>query len=326
MTAKGLLTTTIGSFPKPDYLQKARNQFSAGKLSREDLEELERQATREVIALQEGLGIDILVDGEMARGDMVAYFAENLEGMELGGLVRSYGNRYYHKPAIKEHVRWTRPITLDYYTFAQGLTDKPVKGLLTGPYTIVEWSFIEGYDTRREAIMAMADVVNQEALELERAGATYIQIDEPALHTRPEADLDDAIESFDIVTRGLTARTVVHICYGDLDRVYPRMLDMPVDEFNLALCNTDYQWLELFKKDPFTKVLGAGVFDVHTHRVPSVEEVKAGIHKVLELLPPEQVVINPDCGLKTRTWDEAAAQLQVMVQATHEVRKDLGIE
>lgn len=323
---KPLLTTTIGSFPKPEYLQKARNAASAGKLSVDELQELERKATREVIELQEALGIDLLVDGEMARGDMVAYFAEHLEGMELGGLVRSYGNRYYHKPVIKERVRWTRPITLDYYNFAQGLTQKPVKGMLTGPYTIVEWSFIEGYDSRHDAVMAMAEVVHQEALELERAGATYIQIDEPALHTRPEEDLDSAIEAVNRVTEGLRARTIVHICYGDLERVYPRMLDMNVDEFNLALCNTNYQWLDLFRRDPFTKVLGAGVFDVHSHRVPSVQEVKDGIYKVLELLPPERVVINPDCGLKTRTWDEAAAQLRVMVQATREVKQELGLE
>jgi 5-methyltetrahydropteroyltriglutamate--homocysteine methyltransferase len=322
---KPLLTTTIGSFPKPDYLQKARNAASAGKLSVDELQDLERKATKEVIELQEGLGIDLLVDGEMARGDMVAYFAENLEGMELGGLVRSYGNRYYHKPVIKDRVRWTRPITLDYYNLARSLTDKPVKGMLTAPYTIVEWSFIEGYDTRRDAVLAMAEVVHQEALELERAGATYIQIDEPALHTRPEEDLDTAIESMNIVTDGLKATTIVHVCYGDLDKVYPKMLDMKVDEFNLALCNVDYQWLDLFKKDKFTKVLGAGVFDVHSHRVPTVEEMKDGIKKVLELLPPEQVVINPDCGLKTRTWDEAADQLRVMAQATREVKQELGL-
>ena len=323
---KPLLTTTIGSFPKPEYLQKARNAASAGKLSVDELQDLERKATKEVIELQEELGIDLLVDGEMARGDMVAYFAENLEGMELGGLVRSYGNRYYHKPVIKDRVRWTRPITLDYYNLAQSLTDKPVKGMLTAPYTIVEWSFIEGYDTRRDAVLAMAEVVHQEALELERAGATYIQIDEPALHTRPEEDLETAIESMNIVTDGLKARTIVHVCYGDLDKVYPQMLDMKVDEFNLALCNVDYQWLDLFKKDKFTKVLGAGVFDVHSHRVPTVEEMKDGIKKVLELLPPDQVVINPDCGLKTRTWDEAADQLRVMTQATREVKQELGLE
>jgi 5-methyltetrahydropteroyltriglutamate--homocysteine methyltransferase len=324
--SKPLLTTTIGSFPKPEYLQKARNAASAGKLSVDELQDLERKATKEVIELQEELGIDLLVDGEMARGDMVAYFAENLEGMELGGLVRSYGNRYYHKPVIKDRVRWTRPITLDYYNLAQSLTDKPVKGMLTAPYTIVEWSFIEGYDTRRDAVLAMADVVHQEALELERAGATYIQIDEPALHTRPEEDLDTAIEAMNIVTDGLKATSIVHVCYGELGEVYPRMLDMNVDEFNLALCNVDYQWLDLFKKDKFTKVLGAGVFDVHSHRVPTVEEVKGGIKKVLEILPPDQVVINPDCGLKTRTWDEAADQLRVMVQATREVKQELGLE
>ncbi|MCH8995140.1 MAG: methionine synthase, partial [Chloroflexi bacterium] len=163
---KGLLTTTVGSFAKPTYLQQARNQRARGKISSEELLELERKATREVIALQEEIGLDILVDGEMARGDMVAYFGEHLPGMELGGLVRSYGNRYYHKPIVKSAVSWEKPITLDMWRFAQGLTEKPVKGMLTGPYTIIEWSFDEHYPSRRDAVLAMAEVIHREAQEL----------------------------------------------------------------------------------------------------------------------------------------------------------------
>jgi 5-methyltetrahydropteroyltriglutamate--homocysteine methyltransferase len=222
-----LQTTTVGSFPKPEYLQKARNQFSSGKLSLEQLQELEQKATREVIALQEELGLDILVDGEMARGDMVAFFAELLPGMEIGGLVRSYGNRYYHKPVIKDRVRWQEPMTVEMWRFAQGLTDKPVKGMLTGPYTMVEWSFIEGYDNMRDAVLDMARAVHAEAVELDKAGATFIQIDEPALSTRLQ-DIDLAIEAMAIVTDGLRARTATHICYGDFASAYPRFLDMPV--------------------------------------------------------------------------------------------------
>src|SRR4030065_635435 len=137
--SSGLLTTTVGSVPNPAYLKQARTQHAAGRLSREELAELERRATKEVIALQEELGIDILVDGEMDRGDMVAFFAEQLDGMKLGGLVRSYGNRYYHKPVITGPLRWTAPMTLETWRFAQELTTKPVKGMLTGPHTIVDW-------------------------------------------------------------------------------------------------------------------------------------------------------------------------------------------
>lgn len=323
---KGLLTTTVGSFPKPDYLQKARNQHSAGKLSHEELRKLEERATREVIALQEELGLDILVDGEMARGDMVAYFAEHLPGMEIGGLVRSYGNRYYRKPIVKGAVRWNGPITLDMWRFAQSLTQKPVKGMLTGPYTIVEWSFLEGYDTRRDAVLAIAEAIHQEALELDRAGAQYIQIDEPALSTRME-DIDLAIEAMGIVTDGLKAKTITHMCYGDFASAYPRFLDMPVVQFDLEMANSGYDLVELLKRGfPEDKEIAWGVLDVHSHVIETVAQVKAGIRQGLEVLPPERLYIDPDCGLKTRTWEEAAAKLRVMMQAVREVRQELGIE
>ncbi len=324
---KGLLATTVGSFPKPDYLQRARNHHAAGKLSREELHDLERKATREVIALQEEIGLDILVDGEMARGDMVVYFAEHLRGMEIGGLVRSYGNRYYHKPIVKTEVRWQAPITVDMWRFAQSLTEKPVKGMLTGPYTMVEWSFLEGYEDFREAVLEMARAVHQEAAELDRAGAKYIQIDEPALSTRLE-DIDLAIEAMAIATEGLQAKTLTHICYGDFPSAYPRFLDMPVQQFDLELANSGYDLVELFKSRGFpeAKEIAWGVIDVHSHVVETVEQVKAGIKRGLEVLPPERLFIDPDCGLKTRTCDEAAAKLRVMLQAVREVRRELGIE
>ena len=323
---QGLLTTTVGSFPKPPYLQKARNQFARGKLSYEELHELELQATREVIALQEEVGLDILVDGEMARGDMVAYFAEHLPGMEIGGLVRSYGNRYYHKPIVKGELRWPGPVTLDMWKYARSLTDKPVKGMLTGPYTMVEWSFLEGYDTFRDAVLAMARAIHEEAAELDRAGARYIQIDEPALSTRLE-DLDLAIEAMAICTDGLKAKTITHVCYGDFVSAYPRFFDMPVVQFDLEMDNRGYDLAELLKTKGFpeNKEIAWGVIDVHSHVVETVEHVKEGIRRGLEVLPPERLYIDPDCGLKTRTWEEAEAKLRVMTQAVREVRQELGI-
>ncbi len=324
---KGLITTTVGSFPKPPYLQKARNQFSAGKLSREELDELERQATREVIALQEEIGIDILVDGEMARGDMVVFFAEHLEGMEAGGLVRSYGNRYYHKPVVKGSIRWTAPMTVDMWRYAQSLTDKPVKGVLTGPYTMVEWSFVEGYDDFRSAVLEMARAVNYEALELDRAGAPFIQIDEPALYTRLD-DIDLAIEAMGIATEGLKARTATHICYGDFVSVYPRFLDMPVKQFDLEMANSSHDLVELLKTKGFPedKEIAWGVVDVHNHQIETVDQVVAEIKRGLEVLPPERLYIDPDCGLKTRTWDESADKLRVIAQGVAQVKNELGIE
>ena len=209
-----LLTTTVGSFGKPEYLQKARNAHARGKLSESELLELERKATTEWIRAQEEVGLDILVDGEMYRGDMVAYFAERLEGYTIGGLVRSYGNRYYHKPVISGKISRPKPMTVDWFRFTQSLTDRPVKGMLTGPYTLLDWSYLESYKTRRDAALALAEVVRQEAEDLEAAGARYIQIDEPAIHARPE-EIAIAIEAMGIVTQNLKAKTVSHICYGD---------------------------------------------------------------------------------------------------------------
>lgn len=322
---KGLLTTAVGSFPKPDYLMRARNQYAAGKLSYEELHKLEKQATAEVIRLQEEAGLDILVHGEMERGDMVAFFAELLPSMAIGGLVRSYGNRYYHKPIITDKLNWPGPMTVEMWRYAQSLTDKPVKGMLTGPYTMVEWSFDEHYGDRRQAVLDMARVIHQEAKALEAAGAQYIQVDEPAVSTRPE-DLDLASEALGIVTSGLKAKTVTHMCYGDFASVFDRLLALPVDQLDLEMANSDYDLLELMRGRTFTKEIAMGVVDVHSHKIESVEQVKAGIRKGLEVIPPERLFIDPDCGLKTRTWDEAAAKLQVMVQAVREVKQELGIE
>jgi 5-methyltetrahydropteroyltriglutamate--homocysteine methyltransferase len=322
----GLLTTTIGSFPKPPYLQKARNEYAAGRLQREELSELERRATREVIALQEEIGLDILVGGEMERGDMVAFFAEQLDSMAMGGLVRAYGNRYYHKPVITGPLSWNGQMTVEMWKFAQSLTEKPVKAMLTGPYTMVEWSFDDYYESRPQAVLDMARVIRREALELDRAGARYIQIDEPALHTRPEEDLEVAIEAIGIVSEGLSAKTITHICYGDVERIYLDMLRIPVQEINLALKNTDFRLLELFRETPFSMDLGAGVIDVHKREVELLEEVKDGILRTLEILAPERVLVNPDCGLKTRSWDEAAAKLRVMVEAVRAVKQEKGID
>jgi len=326
----GLLTTTVGSFPKPDYVAHARNEFSLGKISRQELAELERRATAEVVRLQEDIGLDILVDGEMYRGDMVAFFAgepggKAIEGTKLGGLVRSYGNRYYRKPIITGKLRWPGPMTLDMWRYAQGLTDKPVKGMLTGPYTMVDWLFDEYYGDRTQAVLDMAEVIHQEALELDKAGAPYIQVDEPAASTRLD-EMDLVSRGLSIVTQGLKAKTVTHFCYGDFARVFQQIVSLPVDQLDIETANSGYDLLELFRRNRFEKELAIGVVDVHNHRIETVEEAVAGIRRGLEVVPPQRLYIDPDCGLKTRTWDEAAAKLRVMVQAARQVRRELGID
>ena len=317
-----LPTTSVGSFPKPDYLKKARTQASRGEIPAKKLRELEERATREWIRFQEEIGIDILVDGEMYRGDMVTYFAETLKGFEISGLVRSYGNRYYRKPVVVDAVKRAKPITIEWFQFSQGLTRRPVKGMLTGPYTIMDWSFNEYYKDRRELTFALAEAVHEEALDLEKAGAQYIQIDEPALSVRPE-ELPLAVEAMGVVTKGLKAKTLTHICYGDFQKIYPGMLEIPVDQIDLELSNSNFELFELFKKFPFTKEIGLGVTDVHTHVVESKEVIKKRIEAALEVMKPEQIYVDPDCGLKTREVQEAKDKLRVMVEATKEARKSL---
>ena len=327
-----LTTTAVGSYPKPDYLVQARSQFSQGKIAVDELRKLERQATEYWVRSQEKLGLDVLVHGEMERGDMVAYFAgeaggNTIGGMKLGGLVRSYGNRYYHKPIIVDKLRWPGPMTVDMWRYAQGLTGRPIKGMLTGPYTMVEWSFDEHYPSRRDAVMDMALVIRREVEELVKAGAQYVQIDEPAIHTRPDEDFDLAVEAMARVVEGIDCEFHTHICYGEVELIYPDMLRLPVKQIHLAFKNTDFAYLKLMEANPFDseKDLGVGVVDVHTHELEPVGEVADGIKRTLKLMPPERVWILPDCGLKTRTVEEAEGKLRVMMDATRQVKRELEI-
>ncbi|MBI4388223.1 MAG: methionine synthase [Candidatus Omnitrophica bacterium] len=319
-----LPTTSVGSLPKPDYLVEARSKFSKKQTTREELAELEKRATKEWIEFQEEIGIDILVDGEMYRGDMVTYFAENLDGFAISGLVRSYGNRYYKKPIAVHDIKRLRPITVEWYQYAQSLTKKPVKGMLTGPYTIMDWSFNEHYESRRDFCLKVAEIVHEEAVDLEKAGAAYIQIDEPAISARPE-ELDLAIEAIGIATQGIKAKTLTHICYGNFSKIYPRMLSIPVDQIDLELSNSHFEMFKLFSKYPFTKEIGLGVVDVHRHTIETKEEVVTRIEKALGVFPTAlKIYVDPDCGLKTRTVDEAKAKLRVCVEAAKEVREILS--
>jgi len=317
-----LQTSTVGSFPKPPELLAARAQARRGEITQKQLDEKAREATAFWMKQQEDIGLDILVDGEMYRGDMVAYFAEHFKGFKEGGLVRSYGNRYYHKPIVTGEVRWPGAITVDWWKYAQSLTSKPVKGMLTGPYTIMDWSFNEHYPNRRAVAMAIARELRKEVEALIKAGCKIIQIDEPALSVRPE-ELQVAIDAMAVVTKGLPAYFLTHVCYGAFEFIYPRMLEMPVENFDLELSNSELDLLKMFSKHKFTKDISFGVYDVHSHKVDAPEVIKRRIAKALEVLKPEQIWIDPDCGLKTRTVDEAVAQLKSMQQATNEVRKGL---
>ncbi len=311
--------TSVGSFPKPDYLTQARSDVQKGKITAADLRALEEKATAFWIEKQEELGVDVLVDGEQYRGDMVAYFAEVLPGFQEGGLVRSYGNRYYRKPIIVGPVEWTKPITVDWWRFAQEKTDKPVKGMLTGPYTLMDWSFNEHYPDRKATCLALAAVVRKEVEALIEAGCKIVQIDEPAISTRVE-ELPFAIEAMQRVTEGLPAYFVTHICYGAFEHVYPKVLELAVNNIDLDMSATADRRLPLMQKDPFTKDISYGIVDSHSHVIEDVATVSQRLAEALTVLPKEQVWLDPDCGLKTRTVDEAIGKLRVIVEAAKAAR------
>ncbi len=314
-----LPTTTVGSLPKPPELVAARARFARGALSQRELDGLAEEAVVVWLRRQEDLGLDILVDGEMCRGDMVAYFADQLDGMELGGLVRAYGNRYYHKPVIRGPVRWEQPMTVGWWRFAQSHTTKPVKAIITGPYTLMDWSFNEYYPDRRSACLALAHEMRKEVEALAAAGAKIIQVDEPALSVRPD-ELPAALEATRIVTNGLPIYSITHACYGAFETIYPGMLDLPTHNLDLAISQSAIDWIGTLRGAPFTKDLSVGVLDVHTYAVESVHAVQARIERALELVRPEALWVTPDCGLKTRTAEQAIEKLGNMVAATALVR------
>jgi 5-methyltetrahydropteroyltriglutamate--homocysteine methyltransferase len=197
-----------------------------------------------------------------------------------------------------------------------------VKGMLTGPYTICDWSFNEYYDTRRDFVLDLAKVIRDEALDLEKAGARFIQIDEPAASTRMD-ELDLVIEAMQIVTEPLEAHTITHICYGDFHHAYPKMLEIPVDQIDLEFANSEYGLLEEFSDNAFTKYIGLGISDVHTHEIEPVDEMIQGIRQTMKHISPDRIFVDPDCGLKTRTVDEAKEKLSNIKKAVDVVKAEL---
>jgi len=206
-------TTVVGSFEKPDYLLKAVRNHRKGLITAEELKKVRLKALQDIIQLQEEVGLDILVDGEVEREEMTIFFAEKFNGLESSGWVRSYGNRYYRKPIITGPVRWPGPMTVDFFQEAQRLTDKPVKGMFTGPYTMVDWSFDEYYRDRKNAVLDFAKQYRLEAEALQKAGCQLLQIDEPAASVRVD-EWDLFCEGLEIITKGLGIYTICHICYG----------------------------------------------------------------------------------------------------------------
>ena len=321
-----LLTTVVGSYPKPKWLNRAKElaEDDDREFDEENLEEALDDAARLITDEHVRAGLDAVVDGEMRRNEMVEYFADRIEGYEFNGPVKVWGHNYFDKPSVADEVEYDEPWLVDEFQFTTGVTDRPVKVPITGPYTLASWSFNEHYETEAELAYELAALVNEEIDALVDAGARYIQIDEPALATTPD---DHAIvgECLEHIADGVPedVRLGLHVCYGDYSRIYPEILEMPVHEYDLELANGDYDQLDVFKEPQFDKDLALGVVDVHTAEVEAVEEIKENIVKGFEVVPPEQLTVSPDCGVKLLPRDAAYRKMENMVQAAREVEAEL---
>ena len=321
-----LLTTVVGSYPKPKWLNRAKElaEDDDRAFDEDNLGEALDDAARLITDEHARAGIDVVADGEMRRNEMVEYFADRIEGYEFNGPVKVWGHNYFDKPSVAGEVSYDEPWLVDEFEFTTGVTDRPVKVPITGPYTLASWSFNEHYDSEAELAYELADLVNEEINALVSAGARYIQIDEAALATTPD---DHAIvgECLEHIAEGVPedVRLGLHVCYGDYSRIYPEILDMPVHEYDLELANDGYEQLDVFKEPQFDKDLALGVVDVHTAEVESVEEIKQNITKGFEVVPPERLTVSPDCGLKLLPRDAAYRKMENMVQAAREVESEL---
>ncbi|MEU8953406.1 5-methyltetrahydropteroyltriglutamate--homocysteine S-methyltransferase [Streptomyces sp. NPDC048518] len=330
-----LPTTTIGSFPQTTELRTARADLRAGRIDTEGYEERIRNEIREVLSFQEKAGIDVLVHGEPERNDMVQYFAEQLTGYlaTQHGWVQSYGTRYVRPPVLAGDISRPEPMTVRWTTYAQSLTGRPVKGMLTGPVTMLAWSFVRDDqplgDTARQVALALRDEVN----DLETAGTSVIQVDEPALReTLPlraadhPAYLEWATASFRLSTSGVRPDTQIHthMCYAEFGDIVQAIDDLDADVISLEAARSHMQVARELAAHGYPREAGPGVYDIHSPRVPSTEEAAALLRTGLEAIPAERLWVNPDCGLKTRGWPETRAALENMVAAARTVRGELS--
>jgi len=321
-----LLTTVVGSYPKPKWLSRAKElaEDETHEFDDDDLNESMDDAARLITEEHARAGLDAVVDGEMRRNEMVEYFADRIDGYEFNGPVKVWGHNYFDKPSVADEVEYGEQWLVDEFEFTTGVTDRPVKVPITGPYTLASWSFNEAYDSEAELAYELAGLVNEEIDALVEAGARYIQIDEPALATTPD-DHTIVGECLEHIADGVPedVRLGLHVCYGDYSRIYPEILEMPVHEYDLELANGDYDQLDVFKQPEFHKDLALGVVDVHTAEVESVEEIKRNILKGLEIVPPERLTVSPDCGVKLLPREAAYGKMENMVTAAREIEAEL---
>lgn len=319
-----LLTTVVGSYPKPPWLRSIRSHHENGDIEDNEWEEALDDAARLIVDEHERSGIDVITDGEMRRTEMVEYFAERISGFEFNGPVKVWGHNYFDKPSVIESVERTEPWLLEEYDFATDVGSTPIKIPITGPYTLARWSFNEYYDDTAALAFALSGLAKAEVEQLIEGGARYIQIDEPALATTPD-DHEIVGDCLAEIVADIPAdrRVGLHVCYGDYSRIYPEMLEYPVDEVDLEQANQDFDALDGFRDPPFTSDLALGVVDVHDTTVESVPEIKANIERGLDIVPPDRLTVSPDCGLKLLPRHTAFEKLRNMVHAAREVEAEL---
>lgn len=326
-----LPTTTIGSYPQTSAIRVARAELRSGTIDRAEYERRMKAEIAEVIRLQEDLGIDVLVHGEPERNDMVQYFAEQLDGFfaTQNGWVQSYGSRCVRPPILYGDVARPKPMTVDWISYAQSLTDKPVKGMLTGPVTILAWSFVRDDQPLAQTAAQVALAIRDETVDLQAAGIAIIQVDEPALRELlplrakdKDAYLQWAVDAFRLSTSGVSDTTQIHthLCYSEFGEIIGAIADLDADVTSIEAARSHMEVLNDLNAIGFSNSVGPGVYDIHSPRVPSVEEMVTSLREALQAVPAKRLWVNPDCGLKTRKTDEVRASLRNMVAAAREVR------
>ena len=327
-------TTTIGSFPQTREVREARARNKSGRLSDADYDAFLAVQTEQCVRVQEQIGLDVLVHGEFERNDMVEYFGEQLDGFAFtgNGWVQSYGSRCVKPPVIYGDVSRPAPMTVRWSQYAQSLTDRPMKGMLTGPVTVLQWSFVRDDQTRAQTCRQIALALRDEVLDLEAAGIRVIQIDEPALREGLplrrvdwQAYLDWAVECFRISAAGVADDTQVHthMCYSEFNDIIDAVAAMDADVISIETSRSRMELLDAFVKFRYPNEIGPGVYDIHSPRIPTGGEMIDLLEKARAVLAPEQIWVNPDCGLKTRGWPEVREALTRMVAAAHALRAGL---
>lgn len=324
-------TTTIGSFPQTTKVRGLRAKLKKGQITPVEYDHQIEDAIKDAIHWQEEIGLDVLVHGEFERNDMVEYFGEQLKGFAFtqNGWVQSYGSRCVKPPVIYGDVSRPVPMTVKWTVLAQSLTTKPMKGMLTGPVTILQWSFVRDDQPRSETAMQIALAIRDEVQDLERAGINIIQVDEPAIReglplrkTDWQEYLDWAVRAFKLSVTGAQPRTQIHthMCYSEFNDIIKAIAAMDADVITIETSRSQMELLDAFAHFKYPNDIGPGVYDIHSPRVPSVDEIVNLLEKAINVIPYKQIWVNPDCGLKTRGWDETRKALDNMVEAANKMR------